>query len=442
MLNFLFTQTPLSFFTQSLWRDEAFSYLLAKMGIIKMINLTAYDFNPPLYYFLLHYWIKLFGSSEIAIRSLSLLFFCATIYIVYLFLTEILNLSNKKSFIYMILFLCNPLLLFFAFEARMYSLFAFLSALSFFALCKKRERLYFFVTLLGLYTHYFMVLVLISQLLFIILAKAKKIILLPLRQIAYPFLVFIPWTLFILNKMPFSDVSWIPFSDPRTIFYFPSLILFGYQKNFHYFPINKELIFFLLVGLSLLLIGLVISGFILMAKNRNSRLFWIALCLLIWAFFPTLTSYLISFIKPIYVPRYLIFSTVGITFLFIFIISKMPKLLAVVFAFVLLLSSVSFLTLKVVYEKKPDIRKTISEIKKLAKKDDFLYVTNELDFFTAQYYFDENRVYIYGKTYDDIPDYVGKILIPKEKISTNLPVYPKKAFILKADLSYDIQAVF
>jgi uncharacterized membrane protein len=76
MLDYLFTKTPLIFLTQNLWRDEAFSYLLAKEPISKMLPLTAGDFSPPLYYIVLHYWMSIFGTSEVALRSLSTLFFC------------------------------------------------------------------------------------------------------------------------------------------------------------------------------------------------------------------------------------------------------------------------------------------------------------------------------------------------------------------------------
>ena len=76
------------------------------------------------------------------------------------------------------------------------------------------------------------------------------------------------------------------------------------------------------------------------------------------------------------------------------------------------------------------------------RQGDVLYVTNELNFHPAQYYLDEGRVFIFGKSYEDIPQFVGKVLIPEEKIAASLPIYPRKAFILKDDLTYDIQATY
>ena len=70
MLNFLLNHSPLLYFTQSFWRDEVFSVLVAQQPISSYF--TKLSFEPPLYYLLLHGWIKLWGTSEIAARSLSL----------------------------------------------------------------------------------------------------------------------------------------------------------------------------------------------------------------------------------------------------------------------------------------------------------------------------------------------------------------------------------
>ena len=97
-----------------------------------------------------------------------------------------------------------------------------------------------------------------------------------------------------------------------------------------------------------------------------------------------------------------------------------------------------------------NFQRTINEIQALMKKDDLIYVTSELDFFTVKYYLKKDKilpenqvkVYIYNKTYEEIPDYVGKILISKNDLAPLLPIFPKKAFVLKSDGSYSIQALY
>ena len=58
---------------QSLWNDEGTSVALAQRSLSTIAEQAAQDIHPPLYYFLLHGWIKLAGTSEAAVRSLSAL---------------------------------------------------------------------------------------------------------------------------------------------------------------------------------------------------------------------------------------------------------------------------------------------------------------------------------------------------------------------------------
>lgn len=424
MLSWLFSKTPLLFFTQPFWRDEAFSYLLAKKNIFEIIILTAKDFNPPLYYLVLHFWIKFFGNSEIALRSLSLIFFWSTIYIIFLFLTNIFKIkSTIFNILYLMLFIINPLLLYYAFEARTYSMFAFFSILSFYALFKNHKKTYFLSTILGLYTHYFMIFVLAIQFL---IFKSK-------RQIK-AFLYFLPWLIFLFfNKNFIFSPFWIEALSKKDIINFIGNLYSGYEYNFNFFEKNiKTLSFFLLT--------IIFSGLFIKIKNNfQKKLFK---TLFIWGIIIPFFIAVLSFIKPIFLPRYLIFANIGLILLIIFIIEKYPILLKTIVLLLLFSITINYNKLQIKERKKANIRKTIYEIKSLMKKNDLLYVTNELDFFTAQYYLDEKKVYIWGKNYDEIPLYIGKILIPKEKIIYNLPIYPNKAFILNSSDDYLIQSIY
>ena len=80
--------------------------------------------------------------------------------------------------------------------------------------------------------------------------------------------------------------------------------------------------------------------------------------------------------------------------------------------------------------------------KGLVNERDVLYVESELDYFTAKYYLRTDNVYIYGKNYETIADYVGKVVIPENSIRSFLPTYPEKAFIYNKSGTYDIQALY
>ena len=55
--------------SREIFYDDAFSYFLAKQSLGQIVAGTAADTMPPLYYFLLHYWMKL-GESIFVLRLL------------------------------------------------------------------------------------------------------------------------------------------------------------------------------------------------------------------------------------------------------------------------------------------------------------------------------------------------------------------------------------
>ncbi len=57
---------------QSFWNDEGNSARLSERSFQLIIEGTASDIHPPLYYLLLNQWRKLVGDSEFGLRSLSL----------------------------------------------------------------------------------------------------------------------------------------------------------------------------------------------------------------------------------------------------------------------------------------------------------------------------------------------------------------------------------
>ena len=233
MLNWLFTNTPLHYFVQSFWRDEAFSYLLAKKSFMDIFVLNAKDFSPPLYSLLLHIWLKLFGASEIALRSFSFLAFVLVTYVFFLFLTKIFKIKRKWSYIYTALFILNPFLNYYAFEARMYMLFALFALLSFYYLYQFRPVKYFVFTLLGLLTHYFMFFVLVSQVIFAFTARSykKQDKYFQMKTILRPVLFFIPWVVYLLFQHKFGGEFWIDKPPLETILQIPAIMYIGYEKN-------------------------------------------------------------------------------------------------------------------------------------------------------------------------------------------------------------------
>lgn len=442
ILNFLFTSTPLKFMIQSLWRDEAFSYLMAKKNILDLLILTARDANPPLYYLSLKIWMTFFGSSEVALRSLSLIFFFATIYVAFLILTETFGISVKKSYLYLLIFVANPLLHYYAFEARMYTMLAFFATLSFYFLFQKKYTSFTIAVILGLYTHYFMIFTFIPHFIFFFMQRRilheRKALFNSFKKIC---LALCPWILFVvLIKIPQHTGFWIQKPTLETFIDLPGLLLTGYEPDLWY-------LYILLTPLSIFLFGIVVYGVLRFYKSakayhHNKTLLTVFYTLVAWSFIIPIVILAISFFIPLFLPRYIIFVTVGLLLLLIFLVEYMPPRIQPLMFLFLIFFSLNYATLQIDKRDKANIQKPLGEIKRLLKGKDVVYVTHEYNFHPAQYYLGEDGVFIYGKTYKELPWYIGKILIPKEKIATSLPSYPHKAFILKDDLSYSIQAIY
>jgi len=55
----------------ALWLDEALSVNIAKLPVSQLAEALRHDGHPPLYYVLLHGWMEVFGSGNLAVRALS-----------------------------------------------------------------------------------------------------------------------------------------------------------------------------------------------------------------------------------------------------------------------------------------------------------------------------------------------------------------------------------
>ena len=77
---------------QSLWLDEAITANVVRLPINKIVSdFSANDFHPPLHYWFLNIWQKIFGDGVVMMRLSSVLFSLITIYLVFLIGKEIKN---------------------------------------------------------------------------------------------------------------------------------------------------------------------------------------------------------------------------------------------------------------------------------------------------------------------------------------------------------------
>ena len=115
----------LRFWTRShLWFDEALSVEIARLPLGDIPDALRRDGHPPLYYFLLHGWMEVFGSGDVAVRALSGVFSVATLPLAWLAGRRLGG--RRVGWIAMFVTASSPFAIRYATEARMYALVMFL----------------------------------------------------------------------------------------------------------------------------------------------------------------------------------------------------------------------------------------------------------------------------------------------------------------------------
>lgn len=113
---------------QSIWVDEAFSIKMARLFTPLELRHVIDDLHGPLHSMLLHGWGKMFGTSEVALRSLEALASTATIPVLAWALGPLRR--PRTTVVAIFLLAINPFHIWYAQEIRNYSLFILLTTLS------------------------------------------------------------------------------------------------------------------------------------------------------------------------------------------------------------------------------------------------------------------------------------------------------------------------
>ena len=201
---------------RSIWLDEAYSIKLANNNLLDIIRGASQDIHPPLFHILLGPWLKIWGNSEIALRSFSVFWGVLLIPLAYKLVKKTIN--ARAAWYVAILITFSPYLVELSRMGRMPSLLVFLNLLSWYYLWQFLDTrklsyaiIYTIACLASLYTHYFTFLFLLAQYTFIILnfkmieKKTRKICwLLP----GVIFLGYLPWLKYCWQHIEKGGPAW------------------------------------------------------------------------------------------------------------------------------------------------------------------------------------------------------------------------------------------
>ncbi len=308
---------------ESLWLDEGSSIRFAKLGVAEIFESTQTDAHPPLYYLLLHFWIKIFGDSEFSVRFPSVIFGVLTVWVVYKFCFKFW--SRNVAILSSLIVGISTFQVFYSQEARMYSLLCFLSTLSFFYFMKilrdDQFKFYVFYSVVNvflLYTHLYSFFVLLAQVIYVIFVERERVKGLVVSFI-FSFVFYIPRFFVVLNQAKsflLSSEFWLP--RPGFVDLLKTLAQFAGAT----YPMPRDdagnvilwrfIVEYLSAGVLLfIMFALVFLSVLEFGEFQRERR-RIYIILLLWFFMPIFVPYVLSqFMTPFYFARYVIASSVA-----------------------------------------------------------------------------------------------------------------------------------
>lgn len=304
---------------QSVWFDEAYSILLAKQSWEQLLYLTSIDTHPPLYYLLLKAWAAVFGWSELALRSLSVLALGGSILVGGLLVRRLFGV--KAALIAVAMMVLSPFLLRYGFEIRMYALGSLIGVAATYVLVMAVQArqateqvryyaLYALLVALGMYTLYYMALLWIAHLLWLVWMEWRRSRSVA-RLIRAPWVLaflgavvlFLPWLPTFLKQL--NNGALAPIAQPLSVENLLGIVSFNfaYQPTWQLSPVGSLLIVFVVCAVTYF----AIQAYKVISPKQRPYLILLGLYMSV----PILVLALVSLQRPMYVERYLAHVTIG-----------------------------------------------------------------------------------------------------------------------------------
>jgi uncharacterized membrane protein len=278
--------------------DEPFSIFHAQFDLKSLFGILPYENNPPLFYLLLHFWIKVFGISPVSVRFLPMVFSVLTVPVLYKLGIRFYNLS--VAVLVSVLFTFSNYHLLFSHDTRVYSLFGLLTSISFYAFFsiiankqKKYNWIWVITNVLLLYAHFFGAFIAVIQFLIVLILKELRV-----KYLAKAFKLSLISLFFYLPYLPIFYKRFTTSASEGTWLVQPNFeSLYNTLWKFSNAPVTTSVFLFILF------LGLI---YYFLRQNRL-QLSLITKSVIFWFVFPLVLIFSVSFYIPMYLDRYLTF---------------------------------------------------------------------------------------------------------------------------------------
>lgn len=183
-----------------LWYDENFTLILARLPFDKMIQATAGDVHPPLWYII--EWMLFHAAPSLpvwAIRIPALIFSLLAIN-TFVLLCETLNIPNRVRILSTVLMAIMPMQIWYAQEGRMYAMLEWLVLLALYAGLNKKWLMFFLASVAMMYTQNYAMFYLAVIGLILVVMDWDDVLMIGLSAFATA-LMYAPWAMVIMNQM-------------------------------------------------------------------------------------------------------------------------------------------------------------------------------------------------------------------------------------------------
>jgi hypothetical protein len=419
MFQFFIQHSPILYLTQSFWRDEVYSVFMAARPIPFFVS--HLNFEPPFYYLLLHFWMMIFGQSEIAVRSLSLLAFALSTIIVIIW-SEKLFKKHWLSWWLPIFFFFNPMLLYYSMEARTYGWYMLFATLSLWAYTENLWIWWTIATVLGFYTHSYFLIIPFAQIIHSIWTHKIH-----WKQYIFAGLCIVPWFFRLLPELIKLRQSWYYPVDLNVIGSVLGNLFLGYEGTpWYLWTVTKIL--------SLIILFFGVLALRSHTTKKTASIFAAQIL------FPLIVILGISLIKPLFVNRYVIPVSIAEVFIIALGIQairnpKHQKIAGILWLVFILGFNIWYPN----QHAKLDIRSTIQQINTVKTKTDVVLADSPIIYFETLYYStDRSRVFLYNPNNNPFPWYIGDALVTPSQMVTEYPPYPIRAFLVHTDGTFTV----
>ncbi len=372
--------------TRGIQYDDAFSILLANRSIKEIIQGTAADTMPPLYYFILHIWEKM-GTSIAFLRLPGIIFSLGIIYLTY---RSVERSSNREAAIWAAAILAvSPLQFYHAQDIRMYSLATCLilgwiwAALELF---HKKDPLFFpwwkwvLLVLSGtgaLYSHALAGFGLLAPYIFFLIKRKWKHLLFLVGAGLISLGLYLPWLILVPGQIAkIQKAFWTPV--PGAVEVLQSIIM-----AFGDIPASP-----LAIGVALfsaVFIAVISAVSLNRKKNQNGHLLFFILMTVI----PPLCLFVLSYImRPMFVPRAFLNAYVGLSACLAIIITRSRSMEKSLIGGLIVVTALITLPTSITYAEFPrsPFKEADQFLDDAVRQNDVILHDNKLSFFPAKVY--------------------------------------------------------